>query len=174
MSYVKTSGQRECNSVRRWGGGVLGAIALTAVVLATGCASPPSVEGLLLVAEQTLAEERQWLESDKERAAVSMAQQREGLEAAFEADLQQRETVDEEWLMRGVRVYVDARESLVRHEVQLQQEYQTRQQNLTLAGEAVQRARTMLAQQDAVFERVPDARRWLHEEHERYQQEAEQ
>lgn len=146
-------------------------LVLTATMAVCGCASPPGVEGLLRTAEQVLADERALVETDAERTRQATTQHRASLEAAWEADLEQRESLDVDWLKRGVRVYVDARETLVRHEAELAADYQARRRNLELAGEALERARLLLAQQDGLFERVPDVRRWLRNERERHQQE---
>lgn len=139
---------------------VVGVVVMVGLV---GCASPAGVEGLLRTAEGVLAEERQAIEVDAERASQSMEERRAGLEAAFEADVEQREELDEAWVLRGVRAYVDAREALVRHEAELEATYAQRRRNLRLAAEAVERARELLAQQDGLLERVPDVRAYLHE-----------
>lgn len=144
---------------------------LVIFIAACGCASPPGVEGLLLTVEQVIEDERNLIATDAERVTRALAQQRDSLEAAWEADLEQRETLDHDWLKRGVRVYVDARETLVRHEAELTADYETRRRNLQMADEALHRARLLLARQDGMFERVPDVRRWLRDEQERYQQE---
>ena len=174
MSYAKASGQPDTG-----GGRWLAAMAIaTGMAMAgsvglAGCASPPAVDGLIETAEQVMAAERAAIEADAERAQLALAAQRESLEAAFDADLQQRESLDHDWVMTGVRAYVEAREGIVRHEAELEAAYATRQRNLRLAGDALQRARLLLATQDGLFDRVPDVRAYLHAEHERYQQEVE-
>ena len=142
----------------RWIGSVIG---LVMVVGLTGCASPPSVSPLMQVVEQTLQQEQVMLQTDQQRATAWMDQQRATLAAAFDADMNEQQTLDKTWVHDQVAVYVAAREALLRHELELQRQHEQRRQNLADAMAAQQRAMQMIEQQDALLASVPDVRRWL-------------
>ena len=174
MNCAETSMQRDRSGSA--GAGSEGGLLMVAVVMlgwAGGCASPPAVDGLLAQVGEVMAAEREAIAVDASRSADAVDAQRESLAAGFEADIEQQDEIEREWVVRGVRVYAEAREALARHEAELEAEYEARQHNLALAEEALERARVLLGQQDRLFERVPDVRAYLGREHERYQSETE-
>ena len=127
---------------------------LPGVLLSGGCASPPSVAPLLRVSQQAMLAEVEHLNVDATRDAEQMKQSRASLDAAFDADLQQREQaggLDAQWVRDAMEVYVPTREALVRHEASLTAERRTRQDNLRTAAEAQQRALELLEQQDKLI-----------------------
>ncbi|MBI1373903.1 MAG: hypothetical protein GC159_14365 [Phycisphaera sp.] len=143
--------------------------ALLATVIAAGlgaCASPPSIEPLLRSAENAMRDEQRLLDDDRVRHGQWFDQQRATLEAAYAADLAARPAteLDRAWVRDGTAVYVAAREAMLRHELELQRQNDVRRRNLQLADMAVQQAVALMQQQDQLFERVPDVRRWLTEQ----------
>lgn len=133
---------------------------LLACLFAPGCASPPSVSPLLRVADRALADESRLVADDAARQAAWVEQQRRSLGDAFALDLKGRETLDPRWVMTGAEAYVAAREALLRHEVGLQRQTQLRRDNLAAASRAITRAVELIEKQDALFEPIPDIRRW--------------
>jgi len=143
------------------------ACSLAVVTLAgTGCSTPPSVEPLLSVSQRVMLAEAQRVEADTQRDEQRVRQSLSALEAAFAADLEQRDGLDPAWLMSAVSGYTAARESLVEHRIQLQRERQTRARNLRQAAALTDRAVGMLQRRDALVDRVlpqldPAIWRWL-------------
>jgi len=133
-------------------------------LLLVGCQTPPAATMLIHVAEQTIADEQSHLESDAGRQAQWYDQQRATLAAGFEADLQQRDVIDTQWVMQGVRVYTTAREAIVEQQMQDRQQLQTRRENLRLAGQALSRARALLQQRDQLLWSAPQLRQWINQQ----------
>jgi len=131
------------------------------VVVLGGCASPPAVTPLLRVVDRAMADAHDQLETDRPRAAEGIDRQRQALTDAFEADLQGQATLEPDWVRDHAMVYALAREVLMRHSVTLQQEFDVRQANLRDARRAQSTAIELIEQHDALFQAVPDARRWL-------------
>ncbi|MFA7235877.1 MAG: hypothetical protein WC058_03345 [Phycisphaeraceae bacterium] len=127
----------------------------------TGCASPPAVSPLMRVVTQALQQEQAMLATDQQRTAAWMDQQRAMLKAAFDADMNEQQTLDKAWVNDHAAVYVAARETLLRHELELQRQNEQRRENMTDAMAAQQRAMQLIERQDALLAAVPDARRWL-------------
>lgn len=132
----------------------------------TGCASPPAVSPLMRVVTQALQQEQAMLQTDQQRTTAGMDQQRAMLKAAFDADMNERQTLDKAWVNDHAAVYVAAREALLRHELELERQNEQRRENLTDAMAAQQRAVQLIEQQDALMANVPDARRWLQQQEE--------
>lgn len=131
------------------------------IALLSGCQSPPSVAPLLAAADGVIADEQRLLSDDAARAAAWIEQQRGSLHRGFAADLSGKDRVDPEWVLDGVTAYVAAREALLRHEMSLRDQTETRRENLRLAGESIRRALGLLQRQDALFADTPDLRRWI-------------
>lgn len=127
----------------------------------SGCASPPSVTLLLRSAETAIAQEQRLLEEDAQRQGAWVLQQRKLIEAGFMADLRSKPALEPQWVLEGTAVYVEAREQLLRHELELRQATEARRQNMRLAGRAIERGVSLLEQQDTLLADVPDLRRWL-------------
>lgn len=132
----------------------------------TGCASPPAASPLMRVVTQALQQEQAMLQTDQQRTTAWMDQQRAMLKAAFDADMNERQTLDKAWVNDHAAVYVAAREALLRHELELERQNEQRRENLTDAMAAQQRAMRLIEQQDALMANVPDARRWLQQQEE--------
>ena len=149
-----------CNN--RWTVNATGWLAITAIMIGLGgCASPPAVGPLMRVVQKALRQEQAMVQTDQQRTTAAMDQRRATLKAAFDADMNEQTALDKQWVDEQVSVYVAAREALVRHELDMQQQYQQRQQNLGDALAAQQRAIELIERQDALFASLPDARRWL-------------
>jgi len=140
---------------------VAATITLTAIIGFAGCASPPAVGPLLRVVDRALADSHDQLEGDRQRAAQWVDQQRATLTDAFDADLASRDELSVEWVRDHALVFAAAREAIARHEMTLAREYDQRQANLRDARRAHQTAIELIEQHDALFQAVPDARRWL-------------
>ena len=126
-----------------------------------GCASPPSVAPLLRSADLAITQEQQLLNDDSARRSQWFAQQRDALAGGFEADLNSQPQLDSAWVLEGVHAYTAACELLLRHELDLQQQTKTRGKNLQQASAAIRRAVGLIEQQDQLFQRIPDLRRWM-------------
>lgn len=137
------------------------AIVAISIACATGCQSPPSVAPLIAAADGVIADERRLLSDDAMRAQAWVQQQRETLHRGFVADLSGKDEVDSGWVLDGVTAYVAAREALLRHELKLRDQSETRRENLRLAGLSIRRALGLLQRQDALFADTPDLRRWI-------------
>ncbi len=127
---------------------------VTLSMLGSGCAAPPSVAPLLRVAGRSLGEESQRLISDAERDRAHMQQSLGLLEDAFVRDLEQAPQLNPQWVRDATVVYVAAREALIRHEQTLAQERGNRAANLRSAGAAINRAVSMIEQQDRLLRGV--------------------
>jgi len=139
----------------------LALIACGVTVAFAGCASPPAVAPLMRVVDAAIADAHDQLAVDRDRAGDWVDQQRAGLTDAFEADLAARTDLSADWVRDHAMVYAVAREAMARHEAKLDHEYQTRRANLRDARRAQRAAIRLIEQHDALFEAVPDARRWL-------------
>lgn len=129
-----------------------------------GCASPPSLTPLLQAVDRALDDEHQQVTQDAERQSAWLQQQQQALRAAFEADLNEQQSLQRDWVAEHVRVYVTARETLTEHHHRLRQTYRMRLENLQAASLAQQRAIALIQRQDQLFERLPDLRRWLQQQ----------
>jgi len=144
----------------------LSALVLSALLIAAGCGTPPSVQPLLAVSQRVLLEEAQRVDDDTRRDAQRVDQSLRALEAAFAADLHERDALDPPWVLSAVRGYAAAREALVEHRLALAHERQTRAQNLRQAAALTDRAVGLLQRRDTLVQRVlprvePEAWRWL-------------
>ena len=127
----------------------------------SGCASPPSVVPLLRVAQSAMESEKSLLAADLARQRAWLDAQRASLDAAFDADLRQRQELDPAWVREGTRVYAAAREQLARHRFRLEQETHLRSDNLDDASLALDHAAGLIEQQDQLLDLVPELRRVL-------------
>jgi len=160
----RSARQRRGRSVRWREAMGFGAAVVMATIAVAGCASPPSVLPTLGVVDSALAEEGRQLGLDGARQGQWYRQQREGLHAGFEADLEQRAALDAEWVRQATRVLTAALEVSLQREAEGQRQIEVRAENLRLAREALQRAIAVTQMQDRLFEGVPDVRRgWLDE-----------
>lgn len=125
--------------------------ALITSLILIGCGSPPSVVPLLRLANMTMQVETEHLNEDAQRQAEHFEQARQTLQRAFEADLETTEDLTTTWIREATDVYVAAREALVRHEIDIQQQHQQRGDNLQAASQALQRAVELLEQQDQLL-----------------------
>jgi len=110
-----------------------------------------------------MRDESRLLDDDAARHRLWFEQQRSSLAAAYVADLDTRDTYDRDWIRDGADAYVLAREAILRHELELRRQNETRRRNLRLGGVAIDHALSLLQQQDRLFEDIPDVRRWLNE-----------
>lgn len=90
----------------------------------------------------------------------ALAERREALRAAFEADLAERKELDAGWVRDAAEGYAAAVEGLARHEAELERMRQLRAENLGAAAEAQERAMTLLAGQDAMVRGVTGWDAW--------------
>ena len=134
-------------------------LVMAVVMMGGGCAAPDAVGPLLAAGERVMVEEAEHLESDAARDAQWLTQSREALEQGYVRDLEEREGLDAAWVMQATRVYVAAREELLRHELVLDRQRQQRRENLHDAAAAVSRARELLEQQRALWPEQWDVRR---------------
>ena len=125
--------------------------AAIALSLLAGCTSPPSAVPLLRFAERAMRAEAGRLRLDIDRDVEHLRQTRMALESAFEADLNDQDDLEANWVRDATRVYVAAREALVRHEQELEQERRLRAGNLLTAADAQQRAVSLLERQDQLI-----------------------
>lgn len=90
-------------------------------------------------------------QEDLARDRQALAERREALRTAFEADLAGRSELDAGWVRDAAEGYAAAVEGLVRHEAELERMRRQRVENLRAACEAQERAMTLLTGQDAVI-----------------------
>jgi len=128
---------------------LLAALLAAALCSATGCTTPPSVEPLLALADRALRQEAAHLADDMERDRARLEQTRRALADAFDRDLEQADPLTGDWVREALRVYVIAREQLVRHEADLERNMATRADNLRAGSEALHRALGVLRYRDA-------------------------
>jgi triphosphoribosyl-dephospho-CoA synthetase len=133
------------------------------VLLAGGCATPTSVDPLLAVVAKALTAEAGLLDDDAARQQAQLIQQRQTLDAAFEADMAGRELTPA-WVATHTRAYIAAREALLAHHLQLEAQRQHRRENLVLAAAAQQRARAILAKHDELVGLDGPLRQWFDRE----------
>lgn len=126
-------------------------LVIVLTVFVWGCSAPPSVAPLLRVAGKAINEESQRLAGDADRDRANVRQSLGMLEDAFERDLEQTPELSAEWVRDATVVYVAAREALIRHEQALKQERDIRAANLRSAGAAINRAVSMIEQQDRLL-----------------------
>ncbi len=156
---VRSRGEQRATPKRRRGG--TGRLLLTAaacVLLGAGvggCGSPPSVLPAMRVVEATLRAEADRLEAGQaQRDGQYLQQARADLARGFGDDLRAAEALDVEWIDRATRVYVAAREALLRQELALARQREVRAENLRLAAAAQARAMAVLQQQDRLLQRT--------------------
>lgn len=130
------------------------------LLLVGGCATPTSVDPLLAVVAKALTAEAGLLDDDAERQQTQLTQQRQSLDAAFEADMTGRELTPA-WVTTHTRAYTAAREALLEHHLQLEVQRQQRRENLLLAAAAQQRARAILARHDELVGLHGPLRQWF-------------
>ncbi|MCC7204877.1 MAG: hypothetical protein IT441_07335 [Phycisphaeraceae bacterium] len=130
---------------RRWA--IVGVMAAAVV----GCTSPPATTALMLVAQKAIEGETVMQQEDLARDRQALAERREALRTAFEADLAGRSELDAGWVRDAAEGYAAAVEGLVRHEAELERMRRQRVENLRAACEAQERAMTLLTGQDAVI-----------------------
>lgn len=138
-----------------------GVLCVILVGYAGGCGSSPSVVPLLNSVQRVLEQEAELVNSDAERQRGWLEQQKKSLQDGFGADLSAREKLDAVWVKDHTDVYVAAREALVEHEMRCNVAFGRRLENLAAAKRAQERAVGLIEEQDRLFERVPDLRRWL-------------
>ena len=157
MRFGTGTGQHESSNVRQGGSkqmrqkGIGSAVLIGVAVMLAGCGTPSAVMPLMRSAEQAIQRERELLKADRARQAKRFEQQRETLRTGYEADLQSRDAIDADWVMEGTRAYVTAREALLRQEMELNQQNETRRRNLSLAADALARAAGLIRQQDQLL-----------------------
>ncbi len=133
---------------------------VVALALTAGCSNPDSVDSLLHVVDQVLADEQRLLNEDAERQTAWLDQQRQTLAAAFDADMRDRDlTID--WVRRHTAAYVAARDALTEHSASLEQQRQVRLDNLAKAQQLQQRARKILQRHDEVLGVAGNLRDWF-------------
>ena len=116
---------------------------------AGGCGSPPSVVPVMQVVEQTLLTEARTLAAaESARDRLYLEQARQQLEDGYRRDLASAEALSPRWVESATSVYVAAREALLRQELALAAQRQTRVDNLQLAAQAQGRAVALLQRQD--------------------------
>ncbi len=138
----------------------MGVVLSASGVVLAGCGAPPSVVPLLTVTEQTLNAEAAHLETDGQREDQWIEQTRQALKQAYQQDLQARSKLSPDWITEATEAYVAAREELVRHQMQRQQQRAIRQENLRAAAEATQQAAALLQQQDELLTRLAGEHVW--------------
>jgi hypothetical protein len=107
------------------------------------------------VVEATLRAEADRLGAGQaQRDGLYLQQARADLARGFGDDLRAAETLDVEWIDRATRVYVAAREALLRQELALARQREVRAENLRLAAAAQARAMAVLQQQDRLLQRT--------------------
>lgn len=119
------------------------------IVSIPGCGSPPSVVPVLQVVERTLIHEADALVSvEAARDRLYLEQSRRQLDEGYRRDLQDTDQLSPQWVESATTVYVAAREALLRQELELARQRQTRADNLRLAAQAQGRAVGLLQRQD--------------------------
>lgn len=138
-------------------------LATVLIVLSAGCTSPPSVAPLLRLAHEAIREEARLVEADAERDRLATEATMRSLDAGYDADLRERESLSAEWVAEATRAYVLAREAVLRHEAEQAQTRARRADNLAAAAEATERAAALLERRDALIAEAVrvDARRLL-------------
>ena len=125
------------------------------LMLAPGCASPPSVAPLLEASRAVVAREAARV---REEAALDAAQAdatRRAMSAAYDADIEARiagdEGLDPQWVREATAVLVEAREAVTRHEAARLAERERRAADLESAASATARAVRLLEQRDRLL-----------------------
>ena len=131
-------------------------VVVVAALFVGGCATPPPVAPLLRVTERALQQESDRLGDDAERDGEYVRQTLQILESAYNRDLEQVESLTPDWVMEATKVYVTAREAIVRHQNQLTQERNRRADNLKSAALATRRAIALIQQQDRLLKGAVD------------------
>jgi len=131
-------------------------IFVLAVLMMTGCTTPPSVAPLLRITERALHEESLRIQDDTRRDSERMRGALESLEEGFNRDLEQKETLTPDWVREATTVYIAAREMVVSHQNALTQDRIIRADNLAAAASATRRAISLIEGQDRLFDGVMD------------------
>ena len=114
-----------------------------------GCGSPPSVVPVMQVVEATLQREAQSLSQvQAARDRLYLEQARRQLDEGYRRDLASTQALSPQWVESATSVYVAAREALLRQEIELARQRETRVENLQLAAQAQGRAVALLQRQD--------------------------
>ena len=114
-----------------------------------GCGSPPSVVPVMQVVEATLRSEAESLAAvQASRDRLYLEQARRQLDEGYRRDLSSTDALSPQWVESATAVYVAAREALLRQEIELARQRQTRVDNLELAAQAQGRALAILQRQD--------------------------
>ena len=123
------------------------------ILLLTGCTSAPSVLPMLDRVGVVLTEERAMLAEDGKLVAGRYEQTRDMLRDAYEKDLAVKEgkQISADWVIDATRVYVAAREILLKQMADEMNSLETRMRNLDLAKEAQSKAVQMMRQQDELM-----------------------
>ncbi len=119
------------------------------LLMAPGCGSPPSVVPVMQVVERTLRQEAESLGAvQATRDRLYLQQARQQLDEGYRRDLADTNALSPQWVQSATTVYVAAREALLRQELELARQRQTRIDNLQLAAQAQGRAVALLQRQD--------------------------
>lgn len=117
-----------------------------------GCGVPRSVDALLHQAGRAIEQEQAHLEQDQQRVDARLAERRSSLSHGFEADLNDRETIERDWYRRHAEVYAVAREAVVRNAMNRRAELERRRDNLSEARRAQRRARALIEAHRRMFQ----------------------
>ncbi len=131
---------------------IAGGLALAAF---TGCTSPPSVAPLLRISEQAMRAEAENLTADAARDRAGLDAARASIADGFDADLREQAAPTTEWIRQAAEVYAAAREELMRQELTLAQQRQTRAD-----AQAQHRAIELLERQDQLLTEITGADLW--------------
>lgn len=120
-----------------------------------GCGSPPSVVPVMRIVEQAILDEAGQIETfDADRDQRMIDSLRSRLREGYLADLRTTDTLDPAWVEDATEIYLTARETLVRQELDLAQQRRARQDNLRDAAHAQARAIAILQQQDRLLQQT--------------------
>lgn len=136
---------------------IAGGLALS---IFAGCTSPPSVAPLLRISEQAMRAEVENLIADSARDRAGLDAARASIADGFDADLREQTAPTTEWIRQAAEVYAAAREELMRQELTLAQQRQTRADNLRAAAQAQHRAIELLERQDQLLTGITGVDLW--------------
>lgn len=125
-----------------------------AVLLAApwGCGVPRSVDALIGQAGRVIDRERAHLEADQQRVDDRLAERRASLTDGFEADLDNRQSVERDWYRRHAEAYATAREAVLRQAMNRRVELDRRRDNLAEARRAQRRALVLIDAHRRLFQ----------------------
>jgi len=136
---------------------LMGAMLLLAL---SGCGAPPSIGPLLDLSGAVLDREAGRLDADAEAAHDRLELQASMLASAFDRDLNERATLNADWVSEAVSAYVAAREALVRQAAEVESSYAARVDDLRAAREAQRRAVSLLERQQTILPWPASWRGW--------------